>query len=711
MSGLLAALETVIETDPSLVADAKAAALLSSFAIQAAPPVSADMSVDYGAIGALIISRSPSAVRNEATAAVTNAIVHAALAQQGSGSRIAENPRSMHVPGVTSGRADGRPGLEGGEGDIVTASDRKERGPRANRVGSFLLYPEASVTSIYDSNIFATRNDRVDDFISVLAAELQAESTWSKHALKFDAGGELGRYKNNDDEDYADYWAGLEGRIDLGSQANIFGGVRFSHLHESRESPDDINGIEPTTYDDLRTYFGAQHNFGKLSARLGGTYEKFDFNPVETSLGTITNDDRDREIYTAGLWLGYRISQRFLAYVQGAADIRSYELEADEVTFDRDSDGYRVLAGAKIKLSDQLEADIYGGYLEQDYEDARLDNVEGAAFGASLTWNATPLTALAGYVDRTVDETTLTGSAARLSTKAGVEIDHVLGLRSRLNTKLSYDHGDYRGIERDDDVVNASATLKYFVGRHLFVDLGYRFRHLHSTEIFEDYDRHQLFLRLGGQTYAADVDSRAWLNRDNRPIGPAVFAGPYAGLRVGYGALNTDVVGPRGPVGELVNSDFGGDGATWGLFGGYGMVFGHSFLGLELEGEASAIDWAFTRGDDVREFSVRKRLTWGGNLRAGYIFGSRALTYFLVGVVRTEFITRYALGAGVVDDDFTRTGLRLGAGVEFPLDDYLRLRVDYTYTGYSSYDVDYGAGIDVFDSVENLFRFGFAYRL
>ena len=142
--------------------------------------------------------------------------------------------------------------------DIWALVQEEEDGYRA---GSFLLQPEVSLSGVYDSNIFATRTNEVEDSILVFSPILEANSMWERHKLDFDLGGAFGRYTTNDNEDYDDYWANLDGRYDFTDNSNVFGGLGYSHEHEDRGSPEaGLSGIDPTVFDSSRVHAGASHS-------------------------------------------------------------------------------------------------------------------------------------------------------------------------------------------------------------------------------------------------------------------------------------------------------------------------------------------------------------------------------------------------------------------------------------------------------------------
>ena len=73
------------------------------------------------------------------------------------------------------------------------------------RVGSFLVKPEASVSGVYDSNVFATRKNEVEDEIVLISPSLHVGSMWDKHKLDLNMGGDFGRYQSYNSENYDVY--------------------------------------------------------------------------------------------------------------------------------------------------------------------------------------------------------------------------------------------------------------------------------------------------------------------------------------------------------------------------------------------------------------------------------------------------------------------------------------------------------------------------
>ena len=161
---------------------------------------------------------------------------------------------------------------------------------------NFRIRPSISITEIYDSNVFATDRNTESDWITLISPRLRADSTWSRHSLRFKIGADAGRYWENDAENYLDYWANAEGRLNLNDRTDLFAGLGLSFEHEGRDSPDArLGGQEPTTFRSVHAHAGIETVVADTTYRLGATYEDLNFDNVGAGSGLLFNDDRDRE--------------------------------------------------------------------------------------------------------------------------------------------------------------------------------------------------------------------------------------------------------------------------------------------------------------------------------------------------------------------------------------------------------------------------------
>jgi hypothetical protein len=400
---------------------------------------------------------------------------------------------SAPVPGPSPGRA-------------PVEAERPSGVTQPFRAGSFLLYPEVVAQGFYDSNVFYTNSNPLSDQAFVFAPAIWAQSDWREHALNFYAAANLTRYDTYTIENTNDWRVSGEGRYDINLDSSVYGGLRYSRDHEDRESPEGRNGLQPTIYYAGRAYAGWFRQFGRTSVRVAGTvldlnYEDVPFLTGSGQVAIINNDDRDRNQYTAGVRIGYEVSSRAEPFLQVALDDRRYKHPDD---IERNSNGYRAVAGLRYNVPRALKAEFYAGWLGQNYLDSRLADVSTPAFGMALQWQATDRLRLNAVIDRTVEETTvlqvtptLVPASSFVNTYLLANAAYRASDRITLRVLGSASRVAYQGISRTDDYYSGGAGIYFRLERRLFVDLSYLYRTLHSSLPAEDFKKNQVFLAFG----------------------------------------------------------------------------------------------------------------------------------------------------------------------------------------------------------------------
>ncbi len=378
-------------------------------------------------------------------------------------------------------------------------------------VGSFLIYPELDTSWMYDSNVYFLSNDtRLSDRAWIFSPSIRAQSNWVKHELDFHASVDSTRYSTYTSENSNDFHLSTEGRYDFSADTNVYGGVHFAQEHEDRESPSARNGLTPTQYHQLRLYGGVFHQFGRVSVRVAGTaqqlvYNNVDFLSSSGAVNIINNSDRNRWQYTGGVRVGYEITPRVEPYIQVAFDRRRYESMLDDLGYERDSNGMRYLAGVRWNIPRVLKLDAFAGWLQQNYRDPRFVDVTAPVVGTALQWAPTDRTTVSAYLDRTVEETTVTStpspdvllvSSSYLNTYASLGVDHRLTDKLTLRGTGSVSHVAYKGIPRSDDYYGATIGMVYQFHRNLFLDLSVTARRLNSGVPTESFNQYTVMARV-----------------------------------------------------------------------------------------------------------------------------------------------------------------------------------------------------------------------
>lgn len=379
----------------------------------------------------------------------------------------------------------------------VGERERPELDAFGLRLGGFLAYSALDVVETYDDNIFAGDTTTESDFITTLRPELRLRSNWSRHRLDFFGSAALGRYSDNDKEDFNDWRVGFDGRVDYRRDTSVTGGFSFRSAHEERGSPDDVNGISPTEYQVFKPQFGFFRRWNRMTVKIDGSFESFDYDDVATpGGGAIDNDDRDRAEYMLTARAGYEFIPEFEAFAQSQYTLIDYDAGVDGNGDNRDSYGYGMSGGIRLSLSSIIFGDFFGGYIVRQYDDATLSDIEAVNYGASLTWNLTRLTTIVFSAARQINETTLANAAGAFDTSFGGTVDHELLRNLILSAKGSRRISDFTGVAREDEILDFGFSGKYMLNRFLYFTFSYDYSQRDSSVAGADFTINRAALRV-----------------------------------------------------------------------------------------------------------------------------------------------------------------------------------------------------------------------
>ncbi|MCH8322173.1 MAG: outer membrane beta-barrel protein [Proteobacteria bacterium] len=386
-------------------------------------------------------------------------------------------------------------------GKTVKDRVRPETDPDGVPFGGMTLYPSLAAGLEINSNIFAlddTVTPEISDILFIIEPGFVLRSNWSNHQLEIWGRASIGRYDDITSEDYEDYDAGFTSRWDIKRWTNIKLNARFQRLHEDRGSPDDVGGFTPTEYDLFTPEIEFNHTENRVSIRLNSRWSDYDFDNNLGSLGIINNDDRDRTLWVGTGEIAYGISSGVRAFVEGLIDNRDYDLALDDNGFNRDSSGYGFVAGLYVELTGKLSARGSIGYRKQTFDDPALIDFSGVVWGLDAIWQPSGMTTITLYTSRTIEETTLFGSAAFFAATGGIVIDHEF-LRNLIGSaSFEVQKWDYQGIARQDDLIRVMVEMVYMMNRHLWVSASFTHVSRDSNLVGQDYKRNMFLISLTG---------------------------------------------------------------------------------------------------------------------------------------------------------------------------------------------------------------------
>lgn len=410
-------------------------------------------------------------------------------------------PGSPGPPPPRPERPDTRPAA-------ATEGERYE--PIGVQVGGFRLFPALELNEGFNDNVFATpvANGQTPSFIQIIKPGLELRSTWSNHMLNFRATGAFAFYTAAPIQNYQDFSVGADGRIDIQRNWNIYGGLSFNRQHEDPGTPNTVTGVVGATIYNLSSgNVGYYQKINRFSGRVDfrANYYNYYDNGLGLAQGVVPNTDRDRMELQESVRFGYEFLNDYEVWVRGTLNQRLYNTQPDAAGFFRNSSGWELVGGFTIDIGGLTTAEVFAGYLQQNYVDSRFQTLQGPQFGLAAYW--TPLKELwvKPYVKRTVNEAAFVGDSGYLGTSFGVEVDYKVLPNVRLNGRGDYSIADYQGspsagtTNRFDQYYLFQAGVMYSPVREFFVGPQYQYVYRNSNQPGFNYGQNVILLRLGAR--------------------------------------------------------------------------------------------------------------------------------------------------------------------------------------------------------------------
>ena len=369
------------------------------------------------------------------------------------------------------------------------------------RLGSFLVYPAVDLSIVFDDNIFEADTTEVDDFAFRVEPQVSVESNFSRHALNFRGQAGNTTFFDEGSENRTDYFLGLDGRLDIVETTNIRGEVSFEEDTEDRGSPDSIGAaVEPIEFSTFRANAALNHNPGRFSATVGGTFNDIDYDDVALlGGGAQNNDDRDRQQYGVFARTGLEVSPGYEVFVLGIYNEIDYDDAVDDFGLNRDSQGFQVEGGARFEVTNVVAGEAAFGYSKRNYDDPALSTISGLSAEVDVEWYVTRLTTILFGASRRIQETTLFGSSGYFETAIDVGVDHELLRNVILSAYYRYSNRDYESIVREDDVHEAIVRAVYLLNRNFSIAGEYKFETRDTNIPGFDFDRNVVAITLRSQ--------------------------------------------------------------------------------------------------------------------------------------------------------------------------------------------------------------------
>ncbi len=353
------------------------------------------------------------------------------------------------------------------------------------RSGSFLLFPTLTYAQIYDDNIFSDEILKTDDFIADASASLALRSDWDVHGVDFLSTVHRLQYFDNTSESTTDY--GFRGRTEFDlsrrSTATFTGG--YAKSTEARRSLQTVFGQNPVQFSVLTTAADFDLRQTRFREQFGVSYTKDNYSDVATldGLGIIDQDFRDREVVAAYFRQSLRVRPTVALFGEVRGDQQRFNSDQALLGVRQDSDGYGGSIGVALDINKVARGEIGVGYQKRDYDDPLFEDISGLNVNAELEYFVSDLTTVRIAVQRSIQNTALIGVAGYYANGGTITVEHELLRSLMLVATADYRRDDFRGIDRNDELLRLSGGADYAFRRNIVLSVRYIYLDVNSTGV------------------------------------------------------------------------------------------------------------------------------------------------------------------------------------------------------------------------------------
>lgn len=338
-----------------------------------------------------------------------------------------------------------------------------------HHVGSFTVLPTLEVSTQYDSNLFATSSDPVDDIRFEFGPEITVRRDSGDDRIFLDAYGRFKVHAANPREDSQAFGASAAWVKVSSAGRRTYAALRYDRSVESRADPETRAGPtdRPRLADDYRVEGSWREPFGRMTLDLEASAEKVDLlDPAE--------QDRDMTSYRTSLRLGYRVSPATSLFVEGFVNRRDFRLATDFSGVDRDATTIGGFVGFRKELGQRLQGRLGVGLFHFDPDDSRaLEAYTALGLTGELTWYPRVRTAVSLRASRGDMATVRNGAFGRTDTNVRLGVDQEVRHNFILHAAVIYDDRAYRGNAISHlTSVAGEVEAEYLVNRRFSIFAG-----------------------------------------------------------------------------------------------------------------------------------------------------------------------------------------------------------------------------------------------
>ena len=357
---------------------------------------------------------------------------------------------------------------------------------RALPLGDWLVYPKATLGTMFDSNPTQSSVGAHSSFGFEIAPSLLAEHNTGINKITL-FGTADGRIYTSTTSSNADDVTAHAGALDVYSpRPDLTVRSQFDYLRQkdflsnlstnyglTSLNPTGVGlapTVNPQSYNQLAGNLSIQKNFAEFFGVLSGSVVSQTY---DRTSGT-TAPSPNGIVYTGSGRLGIWATPAFYTYIQVSADSRVY---SDNLL---SSSGYRVLAGVGSDRIGFFRGELYLGYQSETYNSGSIGAVSAPAFGGRIEYYPLPDLTFRATLDESLGASLLTasGTATRVTSML-LDATYAPVQEWSVSARGGYVHTEYVDNPRRDNGWVVGFTVDYNFWRQVGLALNYQ--HLETS--------------------------------------------------------------------------------------------------------------------------------------------------------------------------------------------------------------------------------------
>jgi len=367
--------------------------------------------------------------------------------------------------------------------------------PVGLRVGSFLLRPSLE-QGIRGTDNADNSSSGSNAMLSETKLRLNAQSDWSRHQATLDASGSWDRTISGQDvsEPRLDIEGGL--RLDLGDQTTVNSSAGYHLRRESANNPYGVPGaLKRPIVQTLNGSLGVEREIGLIFGGVTGRVERSIYGDAELSTGgKVSQEDRDNTFASLTLRGGYQLSAAIKPFAEIEVGKRVYDERQDSNGFERGATRLGARAGAIIDMGEKLNGEFSIGYLRENIEDERLDDIGGLSLNAAMNWSPERGTDVRLAAQTIVEGGTAPGESGSILYLANIDVQRLIRANLTFDAGLDVTARDNRDGSGTDYGLGAELGATYWFNRFVGINGSYRHEFMKSDVASREYTSNSVYL-------------------------------------------------------------------------------------------------------------------------------------------------------------------------------------------------------------------------